>query len=171
MTVSLRCVDKDHKGEEWALDLGSDKVIVRDAMGGLVAEFPVAEAAGRFQMPSFSENIKYFGIAFADQIRRFDVPKDGLKEIRAFNNRLTAAAGPEAVQAVKNRAVRDTLIGVACAIGGVVLTVGSYMAAANDPKGGRYTVTYGLVIFGLAMLAKGIYGFMQYGQIKRVHET
>lgn len=171
MSVRIRCVDKDCKGQEWTLELGADKVVVRDASGRTVGEFPPADAASRFQMPSFSDNIKYFGITLGDQIRRFDITKDGLREIKAFNNRLVASAGPEAVRSVRSKAIRDSLIGAACAIGGVVLTIGSYLSAANNPEGGRYTVTYGLVIFGLVMLGKGAYGFSQYGQIKRLSDA
>jgi hypothetical protein len=171
MPIQLRCVDKDHQGEQWTLDLDGDKVLVRDAASKVVAELSPEDAAARFQMPSFSENVKYFGIAIGDRIQRFDVSKDGLREIRDFNNRLTVRGGPEAVQAVRNKAIRDTAIGVLCAVGGTVLTVGSYLSAANKPEGGNYTIAYGLVLFGLVVLGKGIYGFVQYGRIKALSES
>ncbi len=86
----------------------------------------------------------------------------------AANDQLTAAAGPEAVRAVRNRAIRDALIGAACAIGGVALTVGGYMEAAQKPGGGEFKVAYGLVLFGLVMLGKGVYSYLQYQQIQRL---
>lgn len=136
-----------------------------------MGEFTPEEAVGHFQMPSFSENVKYFSIALGDAIHRFDVPKDGLREIKALINRSILSAGPEAIQSLRNRAIRDTIVGTASAVGGIVLSVGSYQAAANNPEGGKYTVTYGLVIFGIAMLCKGIYGLIQYGQVRRLAES
>jgi len=168
MAIQLRCVDKDLKDEKWTLELNDDQVVVRDASGKPAAQFPAAETASRFQMPSFSENVKYFGVVIGDQYRRFDVSKEGLKEIRGYKNQLTAAAGPEAVRAVRNKAIRDALIGVGCAIGGVVLTMEGYRAAAQKPEGGEFKIAYGLVLFGLVMLGKGVYGYLQYSQIQRL---
>jgi hypothetical protein len=146
-------------------------VIVRDASGASVAEFTPEEAVGHFQLPSFSENVKYFGIALGNSVRRFDVSRDGLQEIKGLINRLIHAAGPEAMLEIRNRAIRNMLLGIACAVGGVALSAASYRTAANKPEGGKYTVTYGLVFFGVAMLCKGIYGFMQYNQVRSLAES
>ena len=167
MAIQLRCVDRERKGELWSLDLGGETVVVRNTAGTPVGQFTPEEAIGHFQMPSFSENIKYFGVSLGGTVHRFDVPKAVLQEIKALINRSIASAGPEAVRSVRNRAIRDILIGAACTVGGVVLTIGSYMSAANKPGGGKYTIAYGLVLFGLVMLGKGIYSFMQYGQVQR----
>jgi hypothetical protein len=171
MAISLKCLHKDHKGETWTLDLESDPVVVKDESGKVVWQMPANVAITQFQMPSFSESIKYFGILFGNEIRQFDVSKDGMKDIKAFLNRSLLAAGPEAVAAVRTRAIRDVLLGAACTIGGVVLTVGSYTAAAQKPEGGKYTVTYGLVIFGLILLGRGAYGFVRHGQLKGMAES
>jgi hypothetical protein len=168
MPIQLRCVDRERKGQVWSLDLGPQQVIVRDSIGTAVGSFTPEEAISNFQMPSFSENIKYFGILLGGTVHRFDVPKEGLREIKALVNRSIAAAGPEAVQSVKRRAIRDTLIGAVCAAGGIALTIGSYMSAANKPEGGSYTITWGLVLFGLVMIGKGVYGFWQYNQVQRL---
>ncbi len=170
MAISLRCVDRDLKGETWSMEIG-DTVTVRDAAGKAVAEFTPQEAPAHFQMPSFSANIKYFAIALGDSMRRFDVSRDGLREIQALSHRAVASAGPEAMRAVKMRAIRDIALGLACAILGGVLTVGSYMSAANQPGGGKYTITYGVVLFGLVVLARGIYGLIQHGRIERVAQS
>jgi hypothetical protein len=167
MPVQLRCVDKGHQGELWTLNLG-DNVVVRNPAGEVAGEFEAAEAGDCFQLPSFSESIKYFGVLLGDKVWCFDVSKGDLKEIKTFLNRTVAAAGPEAVLAVRNRAIRDVLIGAACVVGGGVLTVGSFLAAANQPEGGQYTVTYGLILFGLIMLGKGAYGFVRYGKVKQL---
>jgi hypothetical protein len=120
-------------------------------------------------MPSFSESIKYFGIVIDGKVQRFDVPRAGLKEIRAFTYRVTLASGPEAVRAVQRRAIRDTLIGAVCVVAGIALTIGAYLAAANKLRDGRYSVFYGLVLFGLVMLGRGIYRFRQYRELQRIH--
>lgn len=166
MGISMTCVDKDEKGSVWTLDLGADEVVLRDAAGRPAARIPVGEAGGRLVLPSFSENVKYFAVPVGDQFRRFSVPRQGLKEIRAYVNRQTAAAGPEAVTAVRNAAIRDALIGIAAAVGGVVLTTLSYMHPIAQPGGSKFKVAYGLVLFGLVMICKGVYGYLRYNQIK-----
>ena len=164
-TVQLRCIDKGHKGELWALDLAAETVRVKDSQGTVVAEFAPEDAFEFFQLPSFSESIKYFGVRLGKKLLRFDVSRDGLKQIKAFLNRTIVAAGPEAVLAVRNEAIRDTAIGVSCVIGGVGMTVWSYSTVAAEPRGGEFTVLWGLVFFGLIMIGKGIYGFVQYGNL------
>src|SRR5262249_1399997 len=131
MTVQLRCVDKNHKGEQWQLDLDGDKAVIRKPSGEIAGEFSPEAAIERFQMPSFSESIKYFGVQLGDQLWRFDVAKSDLKKIRMFINRTIAAAGPQAVRAVRNKAIRDTLIGAGCIILGVFASLGSFLAAGN----------------------------------------
>lgn len=170
MAISLECLHKDHKGKTWTLDLEGDPVTVKDESGTVVWEMPANVAVSQFQMPSFSDSIKYFGILFGKEIRQFDVSKEGLKEIKTFLNKSVLSAGPEAVAAVRNKAIRDLLLGAGCAIGGVVLTVASYQDVAQKPEGGKYTVTYGLVIFGLIMLVRGVYGFVRHGQLKGMAE-
>jgi hypothetical protein len=75
--------------------------------------------------------------------------------------------GPEAVSAVRTKALRDCLIGLGAAILGVVMTVGSYMYAASKDEGGSYVITWGLVLFGLVMLGKGAYGFMRHAGLQK----
>jgi len=77
-----------------------------------VAEFSPEEALRRFQLPSLFWGIKYFNIRMFSGFFRFEVTRHGLEELEAFTNRMTVAAGPDAIQAVKRRAIRDTAIGV-----------------------------------------------------------
>jgi hypothetical protein len=166
----MRCVDKKRKGEVWTLDLDDGKAVVRRPAGDPVGEFSPEEAVERFQMPSFSESIKYFGVLLGEEMHRFDVAKSDLNQIRLFINRTIAAAGPEAVQAVRNKAIRDTLIGAGCIVVGVVLSLGSFLAAANKPEGGTYYIAYGLPFFGLIMVGKGVYGFIQHRHLQQLAE-
>ena len=119
-------------------------------------------------MPSFSENIKYFAILLDGTFHRFEVSKQDLRAIQALINRTIVSQGPEAIRSVKNRAIRDTLLGVLSVVVGVALTLGSYMAAAKKPEGGTYIINYGLILFGLVALGKGIYGFMNYRALRRL---
>jgi hypothetical protein len=167
----MRCVDNKRKGELWTLDLDDRKAVVRGPAGDLVGEFLPEDGVEHFQMPSFSESIKYFGVLLRGELHRFDVAKSDLKQIQLFINRTIAAAGPEAIQAVRNKALRDTLIGAACIVVGVVLSVGSFLAVADKPEEGTYYVVYGLPFFGLIMVGKGIYGFIQHGHLKELAET
>jgi hypothetical protein len=78
MTLELRCVDKNHKGERWQLNLDDGKAVFRDPDGRIAGEFSPEEAIERFQMPSLSESIKYFGVRLGEQVWRFDVSKSDL---------------------------------------------------------------------------------------------
>lgn len=168
MTVQLRCMDKDRKGESWTLDLDGDPVTVTAPDGQVMMSLPPDVVVKFFQLPSFSESIKYFSIQFGTQLRSFDVSKEDLKQIKALINRSLAAAGPEAIAAVKKKAIRDVLIGVGGIIAGIGLTVAGFVVAAQKPEGDKVTITFGLVIFGLVMVGKGIYGFQQYRQLTKM---
>lgn len=166
MSIELRSVDKQHKGETWLLDLDGEKAVFKDPTGKVIAEVAPQQAVAHFQMPSFSENIKYFGLRAGDKLLQFDVSKPDLKKIKDFVNRTILAKGPEAIRAVRNRAIRDSVIGVACTVGGVVVTIAGYAAAASNPQGEKYTIFYGLALFGLIMIGKGIVGFGQYRKLE-----
>jgi hypothetical protein len=49
-------------------------------------------------------------------------------------------------------------IGLVMMVIGIAITVISYSAASSGSGGGRYVVTYGLIIFGLIRLIKGLAG-------------
>jgi hypothetical protein len=167
----MRCCHLKHKGESWTLDLGDEGAAIRDAAGKVRAEFAREEAAEQFLLPSFSESVKQFRAPVEGELWYFDVARDGLKEIKACLDQSVVAAGPEAMKAIRNRAIRETLIGSAGVIGGTALTVGSYLHAAQNPGGGEYYVTYGLILFGLVLLGKGIYGFLRYGQLQKLAQA
>jgi hypothetical protein len=168
MLVRMRCCHLEHKGEAWTLDLGDDRAEIRDAAGNVRGEYTSAEAAEQFLLPSFSESIKQLRAPIDGELWYFDVPRDGLKQIKAYLDRAVVAVGPEAIRAVRNQALRDCLIGLGGVLVGTVLTVGSYLRAAQNPDGGGYVITYGLILFGLIMLGKGVYGFLRYGRLQKL---
>jgi hypothetical protein len=168
MAMQIRCMDKGHQGELWTLHLESDQALLCDPYSVIQGAYGPEEAVLRFQMPSFSESIKYFGVRLDDRLVQFAVERNDLKEIKRFINQTIVGAGPEAVESVKRKAIRDTLVGIACAIGGCVLTIGSYLAAATSPVGGNYYVTWGLVLFGFIMVGKGLFGFKQYSDLLKM---
>lgn len=166
----MKCCHVKHKGEIWHLDLGGEGAAVRDPAGNVRAEFTPEEAAGSFKLPSFSESIKQFRLPVDGQEWYFDVDKDGLRQIKAFMDAAVVAAGPGAINALRTAALRDLVLGVLVTLGGIGLTVFGYMKAANDPQGGKYYVTYGLVIAGLVMVGRGIVNLSRYNRLKRVAE-
>jgi hypothetical protein len=168
VAVEMRCCHLKYKGEIWRLDLGGEGTTIRDAAGNARSEFKPEEAAAVFRLPSFSESIKQFRPPVDGEEWYFDVGKDGLKEIRAFMDAAVVAAGPEALQAMRSSAIRELLLGAVLAVAGVVMSIGSFMAAANNPQGGQYYVTYGLVIAGLVVNGRGGYQLARYKRLKRV---
>jgi hypothetical protein len=167
----MRCCHLEHKGEAWTLDLGDDRAEIRDAAGNVRGEYTPTEAAEQFLLPIFSESVKQFRALIDGELWYFDVPRDGLQQIKAYRDRAVVTVGPEAVRAVRNQALRDSLIGLGGVVAGVVLTVGSFLRAAQNPDGGGYVITYGLILFGLVMLGKGVYGFLRYGQLQKLSQV
>jgi hypothetical protein len=170
VAVEMRCCHVKHKGEIWHLDLGGEGATIRDAAGNVRAEFTPEQAAAAFTLPSFSESIKQFRAPINGEEWYFDVGKEGLKEIRAFMDAGVVAAGPEALKSLRSKAIRDLLVGAAMAVGGAVLSVMSFQQAANNPQGGTYYVTYGLVIAGLVALGRGGYQLSRHNRLKQIAE-
>jgi len=71
---------------------------------------------------------------------------DGL----VFGNR------PDAVRELKSKAFRNMLIGSGSMGAGIVLTYLGYRAAGLGNNGGQYRILYGLILFGLGVLVKGV---------------
>lgn len=68
---------------------------------------------------------------------------------------------PEGREAMAEKHVLRMLYGVLCFVGGAVVTVITYFAAANSPTGGRYTVAWGAILFGIFSFLRGLGGWRQ----------
>jgi len=169
--LHMQCCHLNHKQEVWTLDLSDDGALIRDAGGNVRAQFTRDQAAGQFLLPSFSESVKQFRAPVDGELWYFNVARGDLKQIKAFIDQAVVAAGPEAVGAVRNRSIRDALIGIGGVGLGVALTVSSYLHASQDPQGGGYVVTWGLVLFGLVMIGKGVYGFLRFRQLQKLSQA
>ncbi len=60
-------------------------------------------------------------------------------------------------KAASAAAKRNMLIGGLWCIGGTVVTVLTYQAAANNPGGGSYVVAWGAIIFGAFQFLRGVF--------------
>ena len=166
-SIEMKCCHVKHKGEVWTLDLEDDGVSITDASGAQRTYLERAEAEKSVLLPSFSESIKQLRAPVDGQTWYFDVAKPDLKTIKAYLDAPVVAAGPEALTAIRTRGWRDVAIGIGAAVLGVGISVAGYLSAANNPNGGGgYTVTYGLVIVGLCMIARGIYNLLRYSKLK-----
>jgi hypothetical protein len=59
----------------------------------------------------------------------------------------------------KKQSFRKMLIGLALMVVGIAVTAGTYAAAASSRGGGRYVVTWGLIIFGGLRFFQGLFGW------------
>ena len=50
---------------------------------------------------------------------------------------------------------RDMVVGGLWCLGGILVTVLTYGAAASNPGGGRYVVAYGAILFGAIQVIRG----------------
>lgn len=62
------------------------------------------------------------------------------------------------------KCVRRMIFGLLWAIGGTVITVGTYISAASNPNGGRYFVAWGAITFGVLDFIVGFAGWMKLKQ-------
>jgi len=82
----------------------------------------------------------------------------------------TAQAAADA-QAVENKQyrrkqyARHMMTGGGLAALGLVITIGSYIAASSGEGGGRYMMMYGLVIVGVGNFLYGLVGWL--GELKK----
>ena len=60
----------------------------------------------------------------------------------------------------KKQYARHMMIGAPLFVLGLVVTIGSYVAATASEGGGRYFVTYGLVIAGAGDFLYGLFGWL-----------
>jgi curved DNA-binding protein CbpA len=78
-------------------------------------------------------------------------------DIENYIHRLYAQVEP-----YKDAARKSALIGLAWFLGGLIISVGSYLAAAN---GDSYTITWGAILFGAIQAGRG---FLKYAEITNV---
>ncbi len=70
-----------------------------------------------------------------------------------------------AVREVENRAehkkdsFKNMPLGLGLMIVGIAITAGTYAAAASSRGGGRYVITWGLIVFGGLRFFKGLMGW------------
>lgn len=74
---------------------------------------------------------------------------------------------PEARQMLASRYARHMLYGALWAIGGTVVTVWTYTAAAS---GGTYVVAWGAIAFGIFDFFRGLFGWLRYQSQKETLE-
>jgi hypothetical protein len=77
--------------------------------------------------------------------------KKGLTPVMA---QVIINSGLTTVKSVRSVAQRDMLFGGLWLLGGIIITVGTYVAASGS--GGFYFITYGPIIYGLIRFFKGV---------------
>lgn len=157
--LRAKCMSKPHKGTDWHFRLDPIEITLSliTPDGQAVAEFTPAQAAETFRFPSFSQSTKYLAVPVGETHLEFDLAKREMGEVRSFVDLNTLASGPEGIAKLRMKGYRDIAIGLGAIVLGVGLTVMSYMAAASNPNGGKYWVTYGFVIYGLISAGRGVY--------------
>lgn len=163
--IPLIGADPVHQGQAWKFTLGYDTVRLWNANGELVAEFSPELATQAFEFPSFSESIRHFSVQLPESRLRFDVDKKHLDYLRTFANLATISAGPAAVRAVRNKALRDLVLGIGAIAAGALLA-GAVLTQVKRVRGLKIVVV--LVVVGVSMTAKGVYGYRQYRTMQRL---
>ena|SRR5690242_2672559 len=61
----------------------------------------------------------------------------------------------------KQQSLKTMLVGLGILVVGLLITVGTYAAAASSPRGGSYFVTYGLIVVGGLRFFQGLVGWLK----------
>jgi hypothetical protein len=172
MAVPIIRQDKHGRNERWALDIQDALVILITPDGRVLVEWTPEQVASAVQFPSFSKSIKYAGFNVAGHgWYQFSIDSASMKQLRAFANRGIAATGPAAVRSVLTKAILACLGGAALLSFGVFalcITVGEARTGQSATNGTPHPI--GLVgsLAGIALICRGIYGFRQYSQLKKL---
>lgn len=163
--------DKYRRGERWVLNIGDSALTLVRPGGQPLLEWTPEQVADRVQFPSFSQSIKYVGFDVPNiGTIQFSVDRATVKAMRAFANRGVAARGPEAVRTVFHTAVLSCLVGaILLCVGTVLFILATYQIIAGRSVGGVTDhVTFLIALSGFAILCRGMYGFYQYAQLKKL---
>jgi hypothetical protein len=91
----------------------------------------------------------------------------------------SATLDPQTVRAAANRQDQENriyrkkqygrhmMIGAPLFVLGLIVTIGSYVAATASEGGGRYFITYGLVIAGAGDFLYGLFGWL--GEVRKAN--
>mgnify|MGYP006301234393 CR=1 FL=1 len=154
MRIEMVCRDKPFKKVPCALVLqdGSAELTAED--GSVLFNGSYHELDLVSQFPSFSQSIKYFGVQHDGRVLGFDVPKADIQAIRSELDGQIIAADPEAAQRIARKGKLLMFGGIAMIVAGPVMSLLSYQALAA--RGGTYYIWYGISIFGIVILGRGI---------------
>lgn len=168
-TIAARCVSKPFQDAIWQLRFDSERVTVTLVQpdGKEVAAFTPEQAAQGFKFPSFSQSITYLSIPVGAGRLEFDLSKDELREVRSFTELAVLVAGPEGIAKVRRAGYRHLAIGIGATALGTIVTAASYTAASSNPRGGSYAIMWGLVVYGLIEIGRGIYEFSRAGRLAK----
>lgn len=154
--LHIHCVTKGLQGSVWTLRFeDSGSLTLYDPQSLVVCRISPQDAQRAIRLPSFSQSIKYLGIVLPDgAMLEFKAEPELMRLIKAFVDRsLVNAGGPAAIAAMRRSGYLELFGGIGLAILGIVVTVVGYMAAST--QGGRYYVTWGLVLWGFVMACRG----------------
>lgn len=170
MPVPVLRQDKAGKNERWSLDVGADLMTLTSPAGQALLQWTPGDVSGFVVFPSFSRSIKYTCFRTSQGVYEFSMDGPTLKSLRAFANRGIAAAGPAAIRSVFSRAIIWTAVGLVVMCGGIsmaAITVHE-VTTGDSVTSGPHPVGFISALVGLAILCRGLYGFRQYAQIKKL---
>lgn len=169
MRIEMVCRNKPFKQSACALVLeeGRAELTTEDGSVLFCGSYQELDAASRF--PSFADSIKYFGLQHEERILDFDMAKGDVKAIRRELDGQTIAANPGMAQRMALKGKLSLVGGTALIVAGPVLSLMSYQAVAEN--GGRYYIWYGLSIFGIVLLGRGIGLLRRSSTMKGTDET
>lgn len=171
MSVYVIRQDKYGRGERWTLAIGDFAVTLVQPDGEPLLEWTPEQAADGVQFPSFSKSIKYVGFNASHMgMFQFAMGRETVKALRAFANRGIAARGPEALRTVFYIAVLGCIFGtILLCVGTLLFVLGIYGTITGKfASSGTDHITFMVAITGFAILCRGIYGFYQYSQLRKL---
>ena len=167
MQFQMKCRTKPYQGQVFTLTSEGSNLRIVDPSGKEIIRIDPADMSKLLRFPSFSDSIKYFGVWLGNGLVEFELASGEIKIVRTFVDQTSAKQNPEFAAKLRVKSIGMIVGGIAAMIAGPLASVLSYQNASQGVDNGRYFIYYGLPIFGLAILVKGIVGLCRVSALQK----
>ena len=161
-TVDLKLTPTRGERMPWTLVLSREGVRLFDPSGKLISKFRSEDSDIAFPHSSFWMRRTQLRILGNDgTFYDFIAQKGTIREIQAYLDTSLNQGSIPAIGAFRKRRYRQLAFGSASAIAGTALTARGYLSASSSPQGGMYLIFWGLILYGLVDMWRGISGILK----------
>lgn len=158
--------DPGTKGQWWDLEFTEESLTLFDPAGQVALQLAPADVVTNVTVPKFGGDTNSTRFVVGAAVVSLALSGQSLSLVKKIRDRGLVAMGPDTIRVVLRVAVRDFVLGTLLFIGGIIISLVGYWAAAKSPNGGSFYVLWGVSVLGFAWACRGIYGFFHYFRLK-----